>query len=307
MRVSLTLTAAYDAAMAVRHVESTANPLVKELVGLRQRRTRESSGNYIVEGAREARRALSAGVGARLVVVAPGLLREGEGSDAWQGAAEAAGAELVTFSTQAFERVSLREHPDGVLLVARSRRLAPEDVALPPGALVLVLVGLEKPGNVGALLRSADAVGVDAVFMCPDPGPGPGDREADFEEVREAHWEPTRGVDLESPNVIRAAMGSSFALPIGVGTPAEVVARLRAADLRLVAATPHADLTHWQCDLKGGVALVVGREHAGLSDWWLRQADARVAIPMRGSAADSLNVSVAGAVLLYEALRQRFG
>ena len=228
--------------MAVRHVESTANPLVKELVGLRQRRTRESSGNYIVEGAREARRALSAGVGARLVVVAPGLLREGEGSDAWQGAAEAAGAELVTFSTQAFERVSLREHPDGVLLVARSRRLAPEDVALPPGALVLVLVGLEKPGNVGALLRSADAVGVDAVFMCPDPGPGPGDREADFEEVREAHREPTRGVDLESPNVIRAAMGSSFALPIGVGTPAEVVARLRAADLRLVAAArrPHA-------------------------------------------------------------------
>ncbi|HRN18151.1 MAG TPA: TrmH family RNA methyltransferase [Trueperaceae bacterium] len=70
---------------------------------------------------------------------------------------------------------------------------------------------------------------------------------------------------------------------------------------------PHADLTHWQCDLKGGVALVVGREHAGLSDWWLRQADARVAIPMRGSVADSLNVSVAGAVLLYEALRQRFG
>jgi len=281
--------------MAVRHVESTANPLVKELVGLRQRRARESSGNYIVEGAREARRALSAGVSARLVVVAPDLLREGEGIDAWQRAAESAGAELVTFSAQAFARVSLREHPDGVLVVAYSRRLAPQDVTLAHDSLVLVLADLEKPGNVGALLRSADAVGVDAVFMCPEPGSEPGDRQAG------------RGVDLESPNVIRAAMGSSFSLPIGVGDAAEVVARLRAAGLRLVAATPKADLTHWQCDLKGGVALVVGREHAGLSDWWLRQADALVAIPMRASVADSLNVSVAGAVLLYEALRQRTG
>ncbi len=281
--------------MAVRHVESTANPLVKELAGLRQRRARDSSGNYIVEGAREARRALGSGVSASLVVLAPGLLQDGEDVEAWRRTAELAGAELVTFSTPAFERVSLREHPDGVLIMARTRRLAPNAVPLAPDSLVLVLAGLEKPGNVGALLRSADAVGVDAVFMCPDAGSQPEGRQTNG------------GVDLESPNVIRAAMGSSFALPIGVGGPTEVVAALRTAGLRLVAATPSATLAHWRCNLKGGVALIVGREHAGLSDWWLSQADALVAIPMRATVADSLNVSVAGAVLLYEALRQRIG
>ncbi|HRP48213.1 MAG TPA: TrmH family RNA methyltransferase, partial [Trueperaceae bacterium] len=113
------------------------------------------------------------------------------------------------------------------------------------------------------------------------------------------------GVDLENPNVIRAAMGSSFALPIGVGSASEVLAALRAANLRVVATTPDATTPHWQSDLRGGVALLLGREHEGLSPWWLAQADEPVGIPMRASAADSLNVSVAGAVLLYEALRQR--
>lgn len=286
--------------MYVRHVDSTANPLVRELVSLRQRRARDRSGTYLIEGEREVRRAIAGGVLGSLLVLSPALIRSG--ADAELAAlASAAGAEPVTFGEAAFRRVSQRENPDGVLLLAKTRRLAPADVRLGPGALVLVLVGLEKPGNVGALLRTADAVGVDAVFMCPDhetsggsggPGEGRGD-------------DARNGVDLESPNVIRAAMGSSFALPIGVGSAEEVVAALRAAGARLVTTSPAAPITHWQCDLRGGVALVLGREHHGLSNWWLEQADASVSIPMRAAAADSLNVSVAGAVVLYEALRQR--
>lgn len=286
--------------MPIRHVESTANPLVKELAGLKQRRERERSGDFVVEGVREARHALSAGVDVRLLVVAPALLPPGETAEAWAASARAAGADAVTFGAAAFSRVSHREHPDGVLLRARARRVAPAAVPLTHGALVLVLAGIEKPGNLGALLRTADAVGADAVFVCDDVGPGAGDTEEDGAGRG-------RGVDLENPNVIRAAMGSSFVLNVAVGSPGEVVGAVEGAGLRLVATTPSARLPHWDADLKGGVAIVLGREHEGLSDWWLRRAHERVTIPMRGRAADSLNVSVAGAVLLYEALRQRSG
>ncbi len=280
--------------MAVRHVDSTANPLVKELAGLRQRRARERSGTYLIEGQREVKRALAAGVKARLLVASPPLLPDEAAFDL--GALAAAhGAEAVTFSPAAFRRVSQREHPDGVLLLAETARRSPAEIPIPAGGLVLILAGLEKPGNVGALLRSADAVGVDAVFLCADSATAPGEPGAGEQA----------GVDLENPNVIRAAMGSSFALPIGVGSATEILAALRTANLRVVAATPRATTPHWQSDLSSGVALLLGREHEGLSPWWLAQADERVSIPMRASAADSLNVSVAGAVLLYEALRQR--
>lgn len=281
--------------MSPRHVESAANPLVKELAALKDRRARERSGAYLVEGQREAGRALDARVDAAQVLVAPALLPSGSSVEAWQARAEAAGAAFCTASASAFKRVSVRENPDGVLIVVRTRRTTPAQVRLPSGALVLVLAGLEKPGNVGALLRSADAFGADAVFMCPDrDGPGSATGVAP-------------GVDLENPNLVRAAMGSSFTLPIGVGTREEVLTAVRAAGLRLVATSPAATTTVWDCDLTAGAAVLLGREHEGLSDWWLEHADARVQVPMRGTAADSLNVSVTGALLLFEASRQRRG
>lgn len=271
-----------------RHIESPANPWLKELARLKDRRGRQRSGHYLVEGAREVGRALAAGVTPRELLLAPELMANVVDANEIRSAALEAGAELVTLSAAAFGKFSLREQPDGVALVVRSRGHLPLVGMVQPGALVLIVDGLEKPGNLGAIMRTADAVGVDALLLSGAGAEG-------------------GGTDLENPNVIRASMGSVFALRVGAGSREEVAAAVSAAGLRLVAATPHADRSFWQADMRGGVALLLGAESTGLPAWWLERADHKVRIPMRATAADSLNVSVAGALMLYEALRQRGG
>jgi len=263
------------------HVTSPKNPMVMALARLKQRRARAKTRTFLVEGTREATRALSSGVPAKGLLLCPELVTDADGATLVRAMAETAGVPVTTLSATAFARLSMREHPDGVVLHARISRREPDDVKLGPDALVLVIDGLQKPGNVGALLRTADAVGVDAVFVTGD------------------------GTDLENPNVIRASMGSVFAVTASAGTIEQIAARVRAAGLALVATAPTARRAHWDLDLTRGVAFVIGEEHAGLSDAWLDLADERVRIPMRADVADSLNASVAGAVVLYEALRQR--
>ncbi len=269
-----------------RRIDSTANPYVKEVARLKERRARQRSSTFLVEGARETERALAAGVSAVELLLAPELHADAAQARSILEAAVAAGAEIVELSAAAFGKVSMRERPDGVALVARSSGSTLASLELKQGSLVLVVDGLEKPGNLGALMRTADAVGVDALLLC-GAGPDGG------------------GTDLENPNVIRASMGSLFALKSASGTREEVAAAIESAGLSLVAATPHATASLWSADLTGGVALLVGAEDSGLPDWWLRRSDQLVRIPMRAAAADSLNVSVAGAILLYEAFRQR--
>lgn len=255
--------------------------MVMSLSRLKERRARVKTQTYLVEGTREATRALTAGVPVEGLLLCPELVTDADGAIAVRAMAEAAGAPVTTLSAAAFARLSMREHPDGVVLHAGFSRREPDAVPLGPDALVLVLDGLEKPGNVGALLRTADAVGVDAVFVTGG------------------------GTDLENPNVIRASMGSVFGVTVSTGTTEQVAGRLRTAGLVVVATAPAARHAHWDLDLTRGVAFVIGEEHAGLSDAWLEQADELVRIPMRAEVADSLNASVAGAVVLYEALRQR--
>ncbi len=272
--------------MPSRHLESPANAYVKELARLKERRGRLQTGRFLIEGLRESERALAGGVPASQLLLAPELVREPRRVQALRARLEEAGSETVTFSAAAFARLSLREAPDGVALLARSAARTPADVPIAPGSLVVVLDGLEKPGNLGALMRTADAVGVDALFVAGVGGEG-------------------GGTDLENPNVIRASMGSVFSVPAASGSREEVLAALERAGLELVATSPHGALPLWDTDLTGGVALLLGAEHDGLPDWWLERASRRVAIPMRAGLADSLNVSVAGAVVLYEAFRQR--
>jgi RNA methyltransferase, TrmH family len=257
-------------------IESTANPLVKRLVRLReQRRERDAEGVAFVEGAREVARAAAGGWPLRLLVICPAL----SPADFTPPAA----AEVVTFGAAAFERVSGREHPDGVLALATPPERTLADVAWRAGGLYLVIDGLEKPGNVGALLRSADAVGVDAVFVT------------------------GAGTDVANPNVVRASMGSLFARPVLAVDAGALRAALQAAGVQVVATSPRGEQVFWDTDLRGAIAIVVGGEHDGLAADWLHAADLAVRVPMADGLADSLNVATTGALLLFEALRQRRG
>ena len=232
----------------------------------------------LVEGTREIERALGAGWRLELLVTCPALA-----TPAAQAACEAfaaAALDVRRFSAPAFAKVSLRERPDGVLGVVRSPPLGLDDLAWPEDGLYLVLAGLEKPGNVGALVRSADAVGCRAVFVT------------------------GAGTDLGNPNVVRASMGSLFARPVLHVEDERLQSALRRRGVRLVATSPGATKAYWSVPMTGALAIVVGPEHTGLGAAWLTAADEVVTIPMRG-AADSLNVATAGALVLFEALRQR--
>jgi RNA methyltransferase, TrmH family len=259
-------------------VTSPTNPLVKRLVRLRERRAREREGVFVVEGARELTRAVGAGWSLDLLASCP----ERFSPDAATAAAGlvAAAAEHRRLGAAAFERASLRQHPDGLLGVVRARSVEPEALPWPEAACYLVIAGLEKPGNVGALLRSAAAAGVDGVFVT------------------------GAGTDLGNPNVVRASMGSLFALPVLTMSDDEARAALRSHGVRLVTTSPDAAETFWDADLGGTVAVVVGPEHEGLDASWRRAADVEVRIPMAGGV-DSLNAATAGGLVLYEVLRQR--
>ena len=261
-----------------KRIESPKNPEVKGLVRLKERRVREREGRFLIEGERETRRALSAGVPLRTLYMCLDFMRPA--GHALAAELQDAGVDAVELSREAFSRVSYRDAPDGVLAVARVQPRELGGLELPQSALVLVLDGLEKPGNLGALLRTADGAGLDAVFLTGE------------------------GTDLTNPNVIRASMGSVFAHPVRTVAAPELLEWLLERNFNLVAASPGAEVSFWDADYRGATAVVLGTEHEGLSPLWLEAAHTRVAIPMRGLA-DSLNVATAGALLVYEALRQR--
>lgn len=261
-----------------RAIDSVSNPLVKRLVRLRERRARDAEGVALVEGAREVVRALAGGWRPRLIATCPALASPDAVAHA--EAFEVPGVERVALSAAAFAKVSLRQHPDGVVALFEAPAVGLADLPWPADGLYLVADGLEKPGNLGALLRTADAAAVDAVFVT------------------------GRGTDLHNPNVIRASMGSLFARPVLAVEPEALRPALRRHGVRLVVTTPHADRDLWDADLRGPTAIVLGTEHEGLAPAWLAAADERVRVPMQGLA-DSLNVATTGALLLFEARRQR--
>lgn len=254
-------------------ITSLQNPQVKRLVRLRTRREREAQGTLLIEGARELARAVAAGLRLHTLYTCPALF-----SPEAQTEAGRLPGEVVELSRAAFEKVSGREHPDGLLGLAD-----PPDRPLPePGenAVVVVLHGLEKPGNVGAILRSADAAGAHAVLVL------------------------GRGADPFGPNVIRASQGSVFQLPVAALEEDQALAWLHERAFTTVACTPDAPRDYWDAPLTGRVALLLGTEHEGLPAHW-RATDHSVRIPMQpGSGADSLNVATAAALVLFECVRQ---
>jgi TrmH family RNA methyltransferase len=259
-------------------ITSTANARVKQLVTLRQRRNRDRAGVTLVEGHEELSLALAAGVRPITLYLCPELA--GDGADAVTGRVAGLGAEVVRVSRAVFGKIAYRESPDGWLAVVPAVRTGLSQLGPGPRPLVLICEGVEKPGNLGAILRTADAAGVAAVIAA-DPV-----------------------TDWGNPNVVRASKGTVFSVPVASASSAEVLDWAAERGLRLVAAAPDGDVPLTGADLSGPVAIVVGSEAHGLPAIWLARADTRVRIPMFGRA-DSLNVSTSAAILVYEAVRQR--
>lgn len=261
-------------------ITSLQNPRVKDVVKLGRRPHRDEAGLLVVEGYRELRRAVANGWKPNALFYCPPLYL-GHNEPEVVESCRRAGAELFECAESVFCKMAYRDRPEGLLATGPQVRwklaeLAPKT----PAPLLVIAEAIEKPGNLGTLLRSADAAGADAVLVC----------------------DPT--TDINNPNVVRASIGTLFSLPVVEAAPEEALAWLRARGIRVLAATPHAEQDYTQADMTGGTAVVVGSEQYGLKTFWMEHADLKVRIPMLGQA-DSLNVSAAATILLYEAVRQR--
>jgi TrmH family RNA methyltransferase len=264
-------------------ISSLQNPRLKQLVRLRDRRPRDEAGVFLVEGYREIRRALEKKVPFQELYFSPDWFL-GENEPALIQQAAAAGAQLFELTKDAFAKIAYRERPDGLLAVAPQwkRSLADLEMAGGRDPFLLIVEAIEKPGNLGTILRSADAAGVDGVIVC-DPV-----------------------TDLFNPNVVRSSTGVLFSVPVAIAEAAAVRSWLRDRRIRAVATTPAADKLYTAAELRGPLAIVMGSEQYGLSEYWLKESEERVRIPMAGQA-DSLNVAMATIITLFEAVRQRSG
>ena len=259
---------------------SPSNPKLKRVVKLRTCAAREESGEMIVEGYRECRRALDRGYKPHAIFHCPDFYLKNENEPQLVADAAKAGAEVFTCTKTCFTKIAYKERPDGLLMVGPHISIKLVDLKLPPHALIIVTEAIEKPGNLGTILRSADAAGAAAVIVC------------------------DRTTDIHNPNVVRASTGTMFSVPIVEASSEEALAYLKAHNFSILAATPHAEKLHSEVDLTGNVAIALGAEQYGLTAKWMNGADLRVRIPMLGMA-DSLNVSAAATILVYEAVRQR--
>lgn len=235
----------------------------------------------LLEGYEELALALDAGARPRTVFHCRELMLDPEVQERLVDRLRDSGVETISVARAAFERVAYREGPDGFLAVMPRIGVTLADLELPSDAFVLVAEGIEKPGNLGSMLRSAEAAGVHAVIAV-DPV-----------------------TDWGNPNVIRGSKGAVYAVPVATATTlGEFVGWVRAHGIRLIATTPDTDALHSSTDLTGPIAIAVGTEKYGLTPEFLAAADERVRIPMAGEI-NSLNAGVAAAVVLFEAVRQR--
>jgi TrmH family RNA methyltransferase len=253
-------------------ITSSSNERLKRVRRLRKRRDRDAEGVFLVEGYRQVRRAVDAGIEIEALFAAP---------DLYQGDDEAALAEALDATevvAAAFESITTRDRPDGLLAVARQFPTTLDRQPVGPHAFVLVTEGVERPGNLGTMIRTACAAGVTGIVAA-DPQ-----------------------TDVFAPEVVRASVGTLFAQPVSLASTDETIAWLKHNGIRIVTASPNADALYYDADLTPPVAIVVGSEQHGVTPPWFDAADATVRIPMAG--VDSVNVAVAASVLLFDVVRQ---
>lgn len=259
-------------------ITSTTNSRIKSVIKLSKRREREKTGLFLIEGCRECQRALEQNWEIVTCYYTPSLFKDSV-SDSLLTKLENQGIERIEVAPHVFEKIAYREGPDGFLAVAK-QRIASLEAIKKDNPFLLLVEGIEKPGNLGSMLRSSDAAGVDALIIC------------------------DQQVDVFSPNVVRASMGTLFSIPCIPVSSDKALAWCKQKGIELVATTPSAKEAYTAISYQKGVAIAMGSEKEGLSQTLLEAADVKVMIPMRGLA-DSLNVSAAATLLLFEVIRQR--
>jgi len=260
----------------MKQITSAQNPFIKQLVLLQEKaKARRQTGTFLIEGQRELQLARKGGYEIETALFVPELLSETE-------VRSLAGrqAELIEISREVYQKMAYRDTTEGVIAVAKSKSLLLNDLQLGSNPLVLVAEATEKPGNLGALLRTADAAKLDAVIIADPKG------------------------DLYNPNIVRSSVGCLFTNQIATGTTQQVIDYLKANSINIYCATLQDSAYYHEQDYRTPTALVVGTEATGLTEPWREASAQNIIIPMQGEI-DSMNVSVAAAILIFEAKRQR--
>ena len=253
-------------------ISSPQNPKIKALLALQQKSSeRRAQGLFVVEGQRELQHCIEAGLAIDTLFYCPDLIPQQAFPPA-RATYEVSGA--------VYEKIAYRGSTEGIIAIVKARPLTLNDLKLSRQPLIIVLESVEKPGNLGAILRSADAAGADAVIVC-DPL-----------------------TDLYNPNLIRSSVGAIFTAPCVACTSEDCIRFLNDRHIQILTAQLQDSLPYYDTDMHGATAIVMGTESTGLTDQWRQAARAHIRIPMLGRL-DSLNVSVSAAILLFEAVRQR--
>jgi len=260
----------------MKQITSIQNPFIKSLLQLQEKaKARNQSGTFLIEGQREITLALKGGYKLDAVLFYPDLITKEAVNQLTNNPTN-----LIEINKEVFEKLAYRDTTEGIIAVAKSKNLELSDLQLSANPLLLIAEAPEKPGNIGALLRTADAAKLDAVIIANPKG------------------------DLYNPNVVRSSVGCLFTNTIATGTTTEIIAFLKDKKINFYAATLQNSVDYHTQDYTKPTALVVGTEATGLSQEWRDAATQNIIIPMQGEI-DSMNVSVAAAILIFEAKRQR--
>jgi len=259
-------------------ITSVQNPRIKNFIHLQKAKERKEQNVFVLEGSKEYAQAIRHNYQFASIFVCPDLISEVHFKALSAGINH--DAEVYPVSKDVFDKIAYREGSGGIIALARPKTHSLQDLKLKPNPLLLILEAVEKPGNLGAILRTADAAGVDAVIVC-DPQ-----------------------TDIYNPNVVRSSIGCLFSVPLAVCNSDEAIAWLKSKNIAIYCTYLKAAVSYTEVDFTKPSAIVMGTESEGITDKWVAAADRNIIIPMQGSA-DSMNVSTATAVVVFEACRQR--